>query len=242
MSQERKIVIGDVHGCITELDELLKLVDYKSPNTTIYSVGDLIDRGPDSVAVVSRMREIGAKAVMGNHEYHFLRWYKGGNQFYKGNTTYHQLAAHDELVTYINNMSPSIQIDPQWVIFHAGIVPNVSMKEQRKEDLYYRRFVDKNNERVSTAKILTGDIKSYRFWTDFGPFLGMNCIYGHTVHSKQKTRIRQYQDGTTCYGIDTGCVFGGRLTALILPSLQIVQVPAQKVYFESYGDVPKSID
>src|ERR687887_2918325 len=70
----RTVVIGDVHGCIEELDALLRLVDYAPGKDRLVLLGDLLDRGPDGVAVVRRARELAAEAVRGNHEEKHLRW------------------------------------------------------------------------------------------------------------------------------------------------------------------------
>lgn len=72
----RAIVIGDVHGCIDELDELLRTLQYKPGEDLVYFTGDLIDRGPSPVGVVRRAREIGAFSVMGNHEEKLVCWFK----------------------------------------------------------------------------------------------------------------------------------------------------------------------
>ena len=74
----RTIIISDIHGCIKELNEMLLLIDYKSPNTRIISVGDLIDRGEDSLAVIRRIRELKIETVMANHELKFIKWFRHG--------------------------------------------------------------------------------------------------------------------------------------------------------------------
>src|SRR5687767_6367262 len=68
----RLIVIGDVHGCLAELDALLTDVAPR-PDDELVLVGDLVRKGPDSAGVVRRVREIGARAVRGNHDVHFIQ-------------------------------------------------------------------------------------------------------------------------------------------------------------------------
>ncbi|HEX8909086.1 MAG TPA: metallophosphoesterase, partial [Anaeromyxobacteraceae bacterium] len=60
----RTIVVGDVHGCLEELDELLRLVELRPGFDRLVFVGDLLDRGPDSLGVVRRARELRARSVL----------------------------------------------------------------------------------------------------------------------------------------------------------------------------------
>jgi hypothetical protein len=69
------IAIGDVHGCINELQDLLRLCDYR-PGDLVVFLGDLVSKGPDSIAVVQMAREIGAIAVRGNHDFEVIRWHQ----------------------------------------------------------------------------------------------------------------------------------------------------------------------
>ena len=73
--QPRVIAIGDVHGCIDELQELLRRCDYR-PGDLIVFLGDLVSKGPDSTAVVQMAREIGAIGVRGNHDFEVIRWHQ----------------------------------------------------------------------------------------------------------------------------------------------------------------------
>ena len=69
----RTLVVGDVHGCLDELRDLLDAVHYSSADRLVF-VGDLVDRGPDSVGVVRLAQDLGAVAVLGNHERKHLRY------------------------------------------------------------------------------------------------------------------------------------------------------------------------
>src|SRR6476620_2178277 len=76
----RMLAIGDVHGCIDELRELVALVEYRPGVDRLLFVGDLIDRGPAPADVVRYVRELAAGgdviAILGNHEEKMLRWFK----------------------------------------------------------------------------------------------------------------------------------------------------------------------
>lgn len=71
LREPRVIAIGDVHGCIDELQNLLRLVDYR-PGDQVIFLGDLVAKGPDSVSVVQLAREINARSVRGNHDHEGL--------------------------------------------------------------------------------------------------------------------------------------------------------------------------
>lgn len=73
--QPRVIAVGDVHGCIDELQELLRRCDFR-PGDLLVFLGDLVSKGPDSAAVVQMAREIGAIGVRGNHDFEVIRWHQ----------------------------------------------------------------------------------------------------------------------------------------------------------------------
>ena len=68
----RTLFIGDVHGCNDELGELLEVAQWNREKHRLVLVGDLVAKGPDSAGVVQRARELGALAVLGNHDAHLL--------------------------------------------------------------------------------------------------------------------------------------------------------------------------
>src|ERR1700679_3863963 len=129
---EKTAIISDIHGCIEEFNELLILLDYKSPNVRIISVGDLIDRGPDSVAVVRRCRELDIEVCCGNHEAKFLKWWKNKgsrSDVYQKPAHYEQLS--DDDVNYIARMPLYIKLEEQnTIIVHAGLKPSIPLDKQ----------------------------------------------------------------------------------------------------------------
>jgi hypothetical protein len=228
----RTLVIGDIHGCLEEFEELLKKVQYNKVTDRLILVGDLIDRGPDSVGVVRKAREMDLECTMGNHEYKFLRWYKGTNHY----SAYdHYTKFSDADVTYINNMPYFLKVKENLVIVHAGAKPGTPVERQHKDDLLYLRYTDKNRKFISIKAIAKQGPEALGaiFWTQFwhGP---ESIIYGHHVHSETDPLIEEVSPGVKCYGIDTGCCFGGRLTCLIVETGEIVQVQAKETYYKSF--------
>jgi len=225
----RTIVIGDVHGCLEELEELLKTVQFKFGIDRLIIVGDLIDRGPDSVGVVRRCRQLDAEVTMGNHEWKFLKWWKG-NKHYDAHKHYKEL--NDDDVAYINRMPYHLKLTDSLYVVHAGVKPGIPIEKQKRDDLLYLRYTDSDRHFISMHKVAKGQAPEAIFWTEFwkGP---ESIIYGHNVHGIEDPRIVEVDTGVKCYGIDTGCCFGGRLTAMIVETGEFVQVQAKKVYYKS---------
>lgn len=236
-TKARTIFIGDIHGCIDEFNELLQLLSYNEKHDNLILLGDLVDRGPDAVAVVQKARKMRLSCVMGNHEHKFIKWFRArgteASTYHDDKPYYSQFT--DEDLNYITQMPTYIQL-PDVVAIHAGLKPGVPVCHQSKEDLLYRRYTDPNGKFVSLKKInkIGKEQADAHFWTEAGPF-GTNVVYGHQVWDQPK--IDEYADGTMCYGIDTGCCFGGSLSALIWETKEIVQVKAKKVYYQSSFDV-----
>lgn len=232
----RTILVSDIHGCIDEFNELVKKLSYNKETDRLILLGDLIDRGPDSVAIVAKAREMKLECVMGNHEFKFLKWYRNHNVH---NMQSYYLKLSDADVNFINNMNSYIHIPEQnTIIVHAGLRGGISLAHQNKNDLYHIRFMSLNKEFISLKKIskLGKENTGAHFWTKFwyGP---ENVVYGHQVHSLIDPLIEEILPEVFCYGLDTGCCFGGRLTALILETKEIVQVQSNKIYFESKFDI-----
>lgn len=233
MQEKRTIVIGDIHGCLEEFEELLNKLSYQPSNDRIILVGDLIDRGPDSLGVVRKARELKLECVMGNHEFKFLKWYKNKNSRSDVYGTYYKdlnLSQND--IDYLFKMPSYVRINNNLIIVHAGLKPGISLLSQSNNDLMYLRYTDVNGEFISLKTIskIGKEAAKACFWTEFwkGPD---SVVYGHNVHSLDYPLIEEVAPNVTCYGIDTGCCFGGHLTSLILETKEIVQVKAKKEYF-----------
>jgi bis(5'-nucleosyl)-tetraphosphatase (symmetrical) len=240
MSDNMKtIIIGDLHGCLDEFKDILYLADHKSPNIKIILLGDILDRGPNSLECIKLARELKLKSVMGNHERKFLNWIEntGGKRSPPKYPHYDQFSKED--IEYMRAMPAYIKIpEHNTVVVHAGVRACVPIEQQLKNDLYHIRYLDSQGKFVSLRTInkIGKEAADAHYWTEFGSF-GYNLVYGHQVNSMTDVRIDRFDDGTFCVGIDCGCCFGGKLTAYMLETQEIIQVQAKKEYYKSNFNV-----
>lgn len=230
-------VIGDVHGCLTELQELLGRLGYDPQQgwqhpegRTAIFVGDLVDRGPDSAGVLRLVQEMvgsgAALAVMGNHDdklVQALRARGKGHWPADLTATLAQLAAQPpevqgELREFVSGLISHLVLDEgRLVVAHAGLPA---------------RYQGRASARVRSFA-LYGDVDGSlderglplrRDWA--ASYSGAALVvYGHTPVSAARWV------GQTV-NIDTGCVYGGALSALRYPERETVSVSAQQAYAE----------
>ena len=236
---ERTIVVGDVHGCYEELLELMDKVKWRPEVDKLILAGDLVDRGPKPKEVVEWARKNKVAAVKGNHEEKHLRWNKHEARK-RENPKYtnpmrgfqeKRMQEHNSLSpedwNYLDSLPLTLEVQPNWFVVHAGFISGIPIKDQKEEFVVRVRYIDDQNKMLKLEDDY-GVPKGGIFWTEKwkGP---ENVIYGHNVNLGEP-RIDEPVPGVKCYGIDTGCCFGGKLTALILPSFEIVQVQAHAEY------------
>jgi serine/threonine protein phosphatase 1 len=228
---KRTIFISDIHGTIFEFNCLLDKLNYDSAGDRLIIIGDTNDRGEDSVGVIRKCREMKLECCMGNHDKHILTWVDndrvGGKAYYKD--------LSEEDIQYIRDMPLYIEGD-DFVALHAGIRRNIPLNQQSEYDLLHLRYLNEQQELISLRKInkLGKAETGAKLWSEYGPFPllgGKDIVCGHSV--MDDVRIDRYADGTAVWFIDTGAVFGGKLSALIWENKKIVQVAAKKVYYQS---------
>ncbi|ONH33491.1 polynucleotide kinase-phosphatase [Pseudofrankia asymbiotica] len=236
-------VIGDVHGCRAELETLLVDLGYKlrhdeagrpagarhPAGRRAVFVGDLVDRGPDTPGVLrlamGMVADGTALVVCGNHENKLVRALRG-----KKVTVSHGLAEslaqldaegaefRDQATAFCDGLVAHYVLDGgRLVVAHAGL-----------KEAYHGRA----SARVRSFALYgdtTGETDAYGLpvrypWAN--DYRGTaTVLYGHTPVPEP-----EWANNTLC--LDTGCVFGGRLTALRYPERELVSVPAARVYFE----------
>jgi len=226
----RTIVVGDVHGCLAELDELLRLVELRPGFDRLVFVGDLIDRGPDSVGVVRRARELRARSVAGNHEEKHLRWARTGAPSQARRPPGARLSPAD--LAWLGSLPPWLRLDGGWAVVHGGLAPARTLAAQRKDEVLRLRLVDDRGDMVvaTRAPPPPGAAPWATRWR--GP---ESVVYGHHVHDLDTPRVDEPAAGVRCVGLDTGCCYGGRLSALVLPAEEIVSVAAREPYATRRG-------
>jgi predicted phosphodiesterase len=217
----RTLFIGDVHGCAEELEELLRECGYREGEDRVVLVGDLVAKGPDSAGVVRRAREGGMLAVRGNHDAHVLRWHWGRMREGKKPKPEHQQVLDtltDEDWAYLESLPLHLHLPELNVrVVHGGLVPGVPLAEQRPELLLNLRSITPEG---APSKKLDAGVPWASLWP--GPEL---VIFGHDA-------LRGLQQHPHAIGLDTGCVYGRRLTAYALPEARFYSVPAKRVYME----------
>ena len=240
----RTIIIGDVHGCREEFAELLQKVNYVVGRDDLISVGDLLDRGPDPVGTVALAMDKHARLVAGNHEEKALRWlrheekvkstpgYKNPMRAVPPERMAEWRALTEAQVDYLKNAPHMLDLG-NWLAVHAGFEPGYPIDKQKPDRVTRVRFVNAEGEMVGYTEGSLDQPKDTVYWTTKwrGP---KNVVYGHAVRSTTDPRIESFQDGVSTVGIDTGCCFGGRLTAMILNGdepLAFVQVQAKRQYY-----------
>lgn len=217
--QPRYFFIGDIHGCADELLDLLKKINPRRGDRII-SVGDIVNKGPDSNRAVQLMLEYGVEAVLGNHDRLVklaLRHPDSPDHKKKHLKLLHQLTPeHQEWI--VNLPLFRHYDDIQTSVIHAGLKPYVPIEEQDEVMITNIRVVDP----VSKAYVKRDQpgIPWYFYYDD-----SRRIIYGH--HACRSIKVHK-----STIGIDTGCLYGHKLTAYVLPDNRFISVPARDVYVD----------
>ena len=199
--------IGDVHGCLTELESLIALID-PLPEDRIIFLGDLINRGPDPVGVVRFVYENRYECLMGNHEAHYReRWAETERYLHLKERLGEEM--HEWLI-----QRPVCMEDPRFIAVHGGLEPGKKPTESRPEILLNIRTWDGKGKDLKSDR----NPPWYEFYTDDLP-----VIYGHWARAGLLLR-------ENTIGIDSGCVYGNALTSYQLETGTILQVRAKRVY------------
>ncbi len=234
-------IVGDVHGCLSELLALLAKLGCtltKEPywkatpreGRKLVFVGDLCDRGPDTPGVYCLVMDAVnrgvAFCVLGNHDDKLLRWFKepervklthglaqSVEQFEK-----EPPALRDRVQGFIARLPSHLVLDGgRLVVAHAGLTADMHGRVSGKVRAFaiYGDTTGESDEFGLPVRLNWA--ANYR--------ARANVVYGHTPVLTPEWVNR-------CICIDTGCVFGGALTALRYPEQELVSVPAEKQYAE----------
>ena len=259
--------VGDIQGCGTEFRQLLELICFDPLKDKLWLVGDLVNRGPDSLGVLRQVKSLGSAAitVLGNHDLHLLAVAEGVVELHRSDTLNEILRApdRDELLDWLRAQR-LLYVEDDWVLVHAGLLPQwtVAQAQQLAREVetalrgtHFRKFLKQmygnqpdhwkdtlagykrlrvitnafTRMRICTTagemdfkfKGEAGDIpQGYFPWFDIPnrASAGAKIICGHW--SALGLRLTP-----NVYALDSGCLWGGALSALRLEDRKLFQVP-----------------
>ena len=254
-------LIGDLQGCDAPLERLLQKIDFSASRDTLYLLGDLVNRGPDSLAVLRRLSALGdtAQCLLGNHDLHLLAVSQGVRKPGRKDTVQDIFAAPDReaLLNWLRHRSMAIHRHG-WLMVHAGVLPQwdvsqvVALAGEVEQALrgpgfteflstMYGNTPDHWNDSLQGAdrlRVIVNALTRLRFCTPQGEMefsssegarggpagylpwfdvpgrrtLAQAMAFGHW-----STLVTEAEGGVTLrrntLPLDTGCVWGGCLTA-----------------------------
>ncbi len=260
--------MGDIQGCYKELMALLDKLRFDTARDRLWFTGDLVNRGPDSLAVLRFVRSLGQSAVtvLGNHDLHLLALAEGCAPFHRSGRLQDVLSApdRDELLHWLR-FRPLLHHDPQlqYTMVHAGLPPQWNLEAARRHAAeveavlrggQYREFFaamygdqprrwDESLAGLDRLRFITNCLTRLRYCEKDGglcldpngepgtqpaqclPWFdvpgrasdGQRVVFGHW------STLGLYRgQGVRC--VDSGCLWGGRLTALNLQTDEIFSV------------------
>ena len=221
-------VIGDIHSCYNTLKTLYKKIINIYPDIDIYTTGDLVDRGNFAFETINFIITKNIKPVMGNHDYMFLSYFREPGSLMAQNWLYNN--PYKTIMSYKNLMNElqqhlefikNLQIyykTSDCFISHAGISEyfkkDFGEGDLTKSEIFYPVLY--NTKELSIGIMWTRD-KLLN--------IGQLKIVGHTP----QTEIKYDADSNTYY-IDTGCVYGDKLTAVIIDNHNLVDFLEEEVH------------
>ena len=268
-------LVGDIQGCCDALEALLEKIGFSPSRDRIYVLGDLVNRGPKSLATIQRLVGLGSSAVclMGNHDLHLLAAERSVRPLHRNDTLQEILDSpqRGEWIDWIRPRPLAVQAHG-WLMVHAGVVPQWDAEQTlalaqevsamlRGPELHDFLVVMYGNDPLRWSDTLAGPdrwrfvinvLTRIRFCTDDGALefgtkegpeappagyrpwfdiagrrtAGTPIAFGHW----SALGLVQRPD---LLAIDTGCVWGGKLTAVRIDGgrREIVQVQCEKGHF-----------
>lgn len=210
----RSYIIGDLHGCSDMLEEMLSIIPWDPESDNLIFIGDYIDRGDDSKGVIDILIKLvesssNVHCLMGNHESLFLEYYHGRNEnaflINGGVATLNSYRVNGNIhippehVSFIESLKTLVELDNYYIV-HAGLMPGIEMEKQTVKDKLW--------------------IREDFIFSDFD--FGKKVIFGHTPFPTPYVVLNKI-------GLDTGAVFGNKLTCIELPDEKFYHVGAKRI-------------
>lgn len=236
-------VVGDIHGCARELDDLLREIRFDAGRDELWSVGDLVNTGPDSLAALEVWSGAGGRTVLGNHDAYALLARSGRTARHTDHL--HGLFASEACDALLARLRacPSMKrlerdLAPRvvWLV-HAGVHPRwtdlaalaARLDSQPHDDDWLQseefafltrvRCCDPFGERARFTGRPQDAPPPFRPWDDF--YTGEDLVvHGHWA-------MRGFYRGPRTMGLDSACVYGGRLTAWCVDDDRVESVPCR---------------
>jgi bis(5'-nucleosyl)-tetraphosphatase (symmetrical) len=236
-------IVGDVHGCVRELDDLLRRIRFDPSADELWCTGDFVNTGPDSVGTLRLWREAGGRAVLGNHDIYALLVRSG--RIERRNDRLDALFASTDCDALLASLRacPSLarferQMKPRGVrLVHAGLHPEwteldtiaARLDAQPHDDDWLQspelsfmtrvRCCDRFGDRIRFTGKPEEAPAPYRPWDAF--YAGEDLVvHGHWA-------MRGFYRGPSTLGLDSACVYGGKLTAYGVEEDRIESVPCR---------------
>ncbi|MGH8852069.1 MAG: symmetrical bis(5'-nucleosyl)-tetraphosphatase [Casimicrobiaceae bacterium] len=261
--------VGDIQGCYAEFQQLLDLIAFEPVRDRLWLVGDLVNRGPESLQVLRAVRSLGESAitVLGNHDFHLLTVAAGHRRPHHNDTLGAILEApdRDELLAWLR-ARPLVVLHDEWLLVHAGLLPSwtpatalmlsrevEAMLASDRHDDFLRHLYGDEPARWDDAlrgydrlRVVVNACTRLRFCTagdtmqldekrgpgyapaGFAPWFmhperkssGVGVLCGHwsTLDLMLAPNVLM---------LDSGCVWGGPLTAIRLDDRRLFQVPGR---------------
>lgn len=233
----RRVFVGDIQGCREELERLLDEVRFDPAADELHPVGDLANRGPDSLGTLRLLRELDAGGVLGNHDLHLLKIAEGLREAGGRDTIEPVLEAEDRdaLLAWLARR-PFVRAWDDVVCVHAAVHPlwrdpvaelaglDPRVPDERTDFVTGARYCDAEGRRPDAdwPPPEPPYVPWYVHWmTRRGE--RRTVVFGHWARAGlvRAERVR---------GLDTGCVWGNELTGWIAEEDRLVHVPARRVY------------
>jgi bis(5'-nucleosyl)-tetraphosphatase (symmetrical) len=244
-------IVGDVQGCALELEDLLRTIRFDAANDQLWSVGDLVNRGPDSAAALRLWRDAGGRGVLGNHELYMLgvrqgRWPRKPDTLQPlfDAPDADDLIACTRALPVLRHLPAGDAARDVWVV-HAGVHPRwtdlhavaAELDAHHDDDDFLAR------DDVSFAvrvRCCTEDGKRGKWDREPAgcepPFAPWDSFYrGDALIVHGHWAWRGHYRGEHTLGLDSGCVYGGKLTAWCMEEDRIVQIASRSPPSRGYS-------
>ena len=259
--------IGDVQGCFNSFQNLLDRIDFNPEIDRLWFVGDLVNRGPDSLKMLRwvKMNQSVVVTVLGNHDLHAIAVYEGFVKPHRFDTLGEMLSAPDreELFNWLRQQ-PLAYAEDNYLLVHAGVLPQwdasrilalTAEVEAALRGEHYRDFLavmygnepaawNDELQGMDRLRVITNALTRIRLCNSAGvmelKFKGEAKDIPKLYQPWFEVDARQSQDSFIIFGhwsalgvmlrenlaaLDSGCLWGGMLTALRLTDRQLFQVP-----------------